>query len=79
MGVNHHVPLLERSVYCRVVGRGSAYCFIRIIIHNGFMISERDESRLYAIPVVHSPVDAERDKSRTHRFYSAAKLSYEYR
>jgi len=43
------------------------------------MISERDESRPYAIPVVHSPVDAERDESRPHRFDSAAKLSYEYR
>ena len=78
-GVIHHVPLLARSVYCRVVGRGSAYCFIWIIIHNGFMISERDESRPYAIPVVHSPVDAERDESRPHRFDFAAKLSYEYR
>ena len=40
--------------------------FIRIIIHNGFMISERDESRPYAIRVVHSPMDAERDKSRPY-------------
>ena len=61
-GVIHHVPPTAFGPL-RGVGRGSVCCFIRIIIHNGFMISERDESRPYAIRVVHSPVDAERDES----------------
>ena len=36
--------------------------FIRIIIHNGFMISERDESHPYACRVVFFQCGAERDE-----------------
>ena len=59
----YHVPLLACSVHCVVLGVAPPVVFIRIIIHNGFMNTERDKSRPYAIRVVHSPVDAERDES----------------
>ena len=47
-GVIYHVPPTAFNPL-RGVGRGSARCFfIRIIIHNGFMDAERDESRPYS-------------------------------
>ena len=61
MGVIYHVPLLACSVHCVVLGVAPPVVFIRIIIHHGFMISERDKSRPYAIRVVFQ-CGAERDE-----------------
>ena len=53
-GVIYHVPLLACSVHCVVLGVAPPVVFIRIIIHHGFMNTERDKSRPYAIRVVFS-------------------------
>ena len=48
-----------------MLGVAPSVVFIRIIIHHGFMISERDKSRPYAIRVVFQ-CGAERDESRPY-------------